>query len=146
MGLIGDNCVTCRYAAQNDKGLSGGWWRFWAEVFWLLAYSTENGADLPRRGRTTGEQPLGLHWRWHRWEFRAGRWRMVRGTVGVSFEVERGEAMSLSQWRTCNLLYSTVLSERKLVSGGRCRLTHCSLRGEMMTKRAMSGQGPGLPV
>ena len=129
MGLIGDNCVTCRYAAQNDKGLSGGWWRFWAEVFWLLAYSTENGADLPRRGRTTGEQPLGLHWRWHRWEFRAGRWRMVRGTVGVSFEVERG-AMSLSVTVQCD----------------RWRLTHCSLRGEMMTKRAMSGQGPGLPV
>jgi hypothetical protein len=57
MGLIGDNCVTCRYAAQNDNGVAGGWWRFWAEVFWLLAYSTENGADFgaPRAGdrRTT---------------------------------------------------------------------------------------------
>ncbi|KAI0283898.1 high-affinity nickel-transport protein-domain-containing protein [Russula aff. rugulosa BPL654] len=33
MGLIGDNCVTCSAAAKkNDKGLAGGWWRFWAEA------------------------------------------------------------------------------------------------------------------
>jgi len=32
MGLIGDNCVTCSAAARNDKGLAGGWWRFWAEA------------------------------------------------------------------------------------------------------------------
>lgn len=32
MGLIGDNCARCRNAAENDKGLAGRWWRFWAEV------------------------------------------------------------------------------------------------------------------
>ena len=32
MGLIGDNCITCRAAVMNDKGLAGGWWRFWGEV------------------------------------------------------------------------------------------------------------------
>jgi nickel/cobalt transporter (NiCoT) family protein len=33
MGLIGDKCVTCSAAAKNDnKGLAGGWWRFWAKV------------------------------------------------------------------------------------------------------------------
>jgi len=32
MGLIGDKCATCRAAAKNDKSLTGGWWRFWAEA------------------------------------------------------------------------------------------------------------------
>ena len=40
MGLIGDNCVTCRAAAENDKGLAGGWWRFWAEVRPIMVLST----------------------------------------------------------------------------------------------------------
>ena len=33
MGLIGEKCGTCIAAAENDKGLAGGWWRLWAEVF-----------------------------------------------------------------------------------------------------------------
>ena len=32
MGLIGDNCARCKAAAETDKGLTGKWWRFWAEV------------------------------------------------------------------------------------------------------------------
>jgi len=30
MGLIGDRCARCTAAAENDEGLAGGWWRFWA--------------------------------------------------------------------------------------------------------------------
>jgi len=32
MGLLGDNCDRCREAAENDKGIAGRWWRFWAEA------------------------------------------------------------------------------------------------------------------
>ncbi|KAI0300362.1 NicO-domain-containing protein [Russula brevipes] len=30
MGLIGDRCARCTAAAEDDEGLAGGWWRFWA--------------------------------------------------------------------------------------------------------------------
>jgi hypothetical protein len=77
MGLIGDNCVTCREA--------GGWWTFWADVRDSLgAYRTSADKSV---ATATGKRQLGLHRRWHRREFRAGRWRVVRGTVGV-FKVE----------------------------------------------------------
>jgi high-affinity nickel-transport protein len=48
MGLIGEKCVTCSAAAENDSGLAGRWWRFWAEVnlFWL-SYRTH--ADSPQQ-------------------------------------------------------------------------------------------------
>ena len=32
MGLIGDECMKCRAAAESDRGLAGNWWRFWAKV------------------------------------------------------------------------------------------------------------------
>jgi len=32
MGLIGEKCGTCSAAEEHDKGLAGGWWRFWAEA------------------------------------------------------------------------------------------------------------------
>ena len=98
MGLIGDNCVTCRAAAKNDKGLAGGWWRFWAEVRRDLephAYRTCAGADSSGMTATTGKRPLGLYWRWHRRKFCVGCWRVVRGTVGL-LQMEKGETISFS--------------------------------------------------
>ncbi|KAI0269739.1 high-affinity nickel-transport protein-domain-containing protein [Gloeopeniophorella convolvens] len=32
MGLVGDNCTQCSAAAENDQGLAGKWWRFWAKT------------------------------------------------------------------------------------------------------------------
>ncbi|KAM0790058.1 hypothetical protein ACM66B_005386 [Microbotryomycetes sp. NB124-2] len=32
MSLALEKCQSCAYAAENDSGLSGRWWRFWAEV------------------------------------------------------------------------------------------------------------------
>ena len=49
MGLIGEKCVTCSAAAENDSGLAGRWWRFWAEVFFFwLSYRTHD-ADSPQQ-------------------------------------------------------------------------------------------------
>ena len=53
MGLIGDNCVTCRAAADNDKGLAGGWWRFWAEVRPMVLTTMCRYFKLNRDRRTT---------------------------------------------------------------------------------------------
>ena len=90
MGLIGEQCVTCSAAAENGKGLAGGWWRFWAEVISVVGSLTEHTADSKRD--STGEQPLGLYRRGHRRKFRAGSWRVVRGTMGI-YTLEKGEAM-----------------------------------------------------
>ncbi|KAI9510607.1 NicO-domain-containing protein [Russula earlei] len=32
MGLIGEKCGRCRAEAETDRGLAGGWWRFWGEA------------------------------------------------------------------------------------------------------------------
>jgi hypothetical protein len=53
MGLVGDNCGRCREAAENDKGLAGRWWRFWAEVRWFAPWTLNCDSELtkpPRRG------------------------------------------------------------------------------------------------
>jgi hypothetical protein len=84
MGLIGDKCVTCSAAAKNDKGLAGGWWRFWAKVRDLHVL-TEHVLTQA----ATGKRQLGLYRRWHRRKFCVGRWRAVRGTVGI-LQVEKG--------------------------------------------------------
>lgn len=38
MGLIGENCVSCREAAdaEGGGGFAGAWWRAWAKVGLLL--------------------------------------------------------------------------------------------------------------
>jgi len=84
MGLLGDNCDRCREAAENDKGLAGRWWRFWAEVRfgapWTLIVDSEL-TEPPRRD--TGERQLWLYWCWNCGDFRARREWMVWGPVGV---------------------------------------------------------------
>jgi len=56
MGLIGDKCITCSAAAKKDKGLAGGWWRFWAEVRDLHGVLTEHALTHKcRRATATGK-------------------------------------------------------------------------------------------
>src|SRR5258708_40131452 len=81
------------------------------------------GAGLTRRLQTsadksaataTGKRQLGLHRRWNRRKFRAGRWRVVRGTVGV-FKVERmNGAAGLMMWG--GLRYQRCISVEMIIS------------------------------
>lgn len=32
MGIALDQCESCSDAADNDPGLTGNWWRFWATM------------------------------------------------------------------------------------------------------------------
>ncbi len=87
MGLIGDNCLTCSAAAKNDKGLAGGWWRFWAEVHVVRIMLTEHAlTQVPRQANdSSGYIGAGIvgsfvlvvgGWYGGRWVF--SKWKRAR--------------------------------------------------------------------